>query len=60
MARDNVIAFPKQSKFNISVVILLAVFIYMLLLYILTFPKNILWATKFEKAFWWMKAVLRA
>lgn len=29
MARDNVIAFPKQSKFNISVVILLAVFIYM-------------------------------
>ena len=29
MARDNVITFPKQSKFNISIVILLAVFVYM-------------------------------
>lgn len=29
MARDNVITFPKQSKFNISIIILLAVFVYM-------------------------------
>ncbi len=29
MARDNVITFPKQSKFNISIVVLLAVFVYM-------------------------------
>ena len=30
MARDNVIAFPKQSKMNISIIVLLAVFIYMI------------------------------
>lgn len=29
MARDNVIVFPKQSKFNIAIVILLAVLVYM-------------------------------
>lgn len=29
MAGDNVIAFPKQSKFNIAILILLAVFVYM-------------------------------
>lgn len=30
MARDNVIMFPKQSKLNISIIILLAVFVYMI------------------------------
>ena len=29
MARDNVIVFPKQSKFNIAVIIILAVLVYM-------------------------------
>ena len=29
MAGDNVIVFPKQSKFNIAILILLAVFVYM-------------------------------
>jgi len=29
MARDNVIMFPKQSKLNISIIVLLAVFVYM-------------------------------
>lgn len=30
MTRDNVIVFPKQSKFNIAIIILLTVFVYMI------------------------------
>ena len=40
MARDNVIVFPRQSKLNIAIVILLAVFVYLLVCVYSFFSKD--------------------
>ncbi len=40
MAKDNVIVFPKQSKFNIAILILLAVFVYMVVCVYAYFSKE--------------------
>lgn len=40
MAKDNVIVFPKQSKFNIAIFVLLAVFVYMVVCVYAYFSKE--------------------